>query len=144
MQNLGNNKFSVTEFNGEGLTRAVESGEWFVGIKNYKPANDVDTLEVLEKHLKTDEVFVLLSGICTLLIDKSEAGDCKDVICVPMDQNKVYCINKNVYHTTIVSKDVKMILIENKDTSAENSEFITLCDEHIAFLKKEIKENYIK
>lgn len=120
------NYLNVSSYDGLGLQRVVESGEWFVGIKNYKPFNDVNNLESLERHLLTDEVFVLLEGKCVLLVDSSSNKDCSSIEQVSMDNGKVYCINKGVWHNTILSKDAKLILVENRNTSNENSEVYNL------------------
>lgn len=125
----------VESFEGEGLKRVVEYGEWFVGIKNHKAANDPATFTFMEKHLLTDEVFILLSGTCVLLIQTKEG---KIELC-NMEPHKVYCVPKGVWHNTIVSKDVKMALIENRNTSGENSEMFDLSAEQLSNLKKELK-----
>lgn len=119
-------KLRIESYDGEGLKRAVESGDWFVAIKNWKPANDIDGFDMLERHLETDEVFVLLAGACTLLVDASPNDDGSAVGCVKMEPMKVYCIPKGVWHNTITSRDAKLILMENRDTSMANSEVRTL------------------
>src|SRR3989339_120263 len=55
------------QFDGDGLHLVYDQGEWVIGIKNYKKANDISTLRTLERHNETDESFVLLTGACTLL-----------------------------------------------------------------------------
>ncbi|MBP0651089.1 hypothetical protein J8J40_28955, partial [Mycobacterium tuberculosis] len=87
-------KLKVETYDGEGLKRAIESGDWFVAIKNWKPANDVDGFDMIERHMLTDEVFVLLEGSCTLLVDRSPNDDGSDVGCVKMAPNTVYCVPK--------------------------------------------------
>ncbi len=136
------NQLLVEEYSGEGLKRVVESGSWFVGIKNYKPFNDVDNLSALERHFLTDEVFVLLEGRCILLIDQSPDQSGSDIISVPMEKDLVYCIKKGVWHNTIVSRDVKIILVENRDTSMENSAMYDLSPEQIQTLIQELKTKY--
>jgi mannose-6-phosphate isomerase-like protein (cupin superfamily) len=131
-------KLKVESYDGEGLKRAVESGSWFVAIKNWKPANDIDGFDMLERHLETDEVFVLLDGACTLLVDGSAADDASDIGCVAMEPMKVYCIPKGVWHNTITSRDAKLILMENSDTSMANSEIRTLNVDERAALKTRI------
>jgi mannose-6-phosphate isomerase-like protein (cupin superfamily) len=128
-------KLKIESYDGEGLKRAVESGSWFVAIKNWKPANDVNGFDMLERHMQTDEVFVLLSGACTLLVDASPNDDASAVGCVKMEPMKVYCIPKGVWHNTITSKDAKLILMENRDTSMENSEIKTLSADEQAALR---------
>lgn len=132
------NKLSITGFDGEGLKRVVESGDWFVGIKNWKPANDAAQFDCMERHMLTDEVFVLLEGGCTLLVDHSPGNTCSDIRCVPMEKNKVYCIRPSVWHNTITTKDAKLILMENRNTSMDNSEVQTLSSGEIAALQQQL------
>jgi hypothetical protein len=51
---------------------------------------------------------------------------------------KVYCIPKGVWHNTITSRDAKLILMENRDTSMANSEIRTLNVDERAALKTRI------
>ena len=131
-------KMSVEHFDGEGLKRVVESGSWFVGIKNWKPANDVGEFDCMERHLATDEVFVLLEGGCTLLVDHAADDSCTDIRCIPMRKNAVYCIHPGVWHNTITTRDAKLILMENRDTSMDNSEVRSLSAGEIAALRQRI------
>ena len=54
-------------FDGEGMQRVFENEKWTIGIKNWKPANDITGINNLERHNKTDELFVLVAGSCTLI-----------------------------------------------------------------------------
>jgi hypothetical protein len=83
------NKISVKSSEAEGMSRVVESGEWVIGIKNYKLANDQDHFDYLEKHFLTDEAFVLLKGKCTLLIDVSAQNNHTDIQPMTMEPGKV-------------------------------------------------------
>ncbi|MCF6689516.1 cupin [Raoultella terrigena] len=116
----------VGQYDGAGLQSMFESAGWFVGIKNWKPENDIQHIDTLERHLLTDEVFILLDGACTLLvIDENDTAKCHFQY-IPMEPYKVYCIPKGAWHNTISWPGVKLALIENRNTSAENSEFLPL------------------
>ena len=118
------------EFNGEGMTRVFENEKWCVGIKNWKPANDVTGITNLERHNKTDELFVLVEGACTLVFANEEAGELK-FEALKMEKNKVYNIPSTLWHNTITQKDTKMILIEDSNTSMDNSDIYDLDAEQI-------------
>ena len=60
-------KIQEYTYEGKGLTRVFENEKWMVGIKNWKPENDITGLTCLERHNITDELFILLAGRCTLL-----------------------------------------------------------------------------
>lgn len=117
---------TVEQYDGIGLKSVVESGEWFVGIKNWKPENDIQHIDTLERHLLTDEVFILLSGQCTLLLVEDNDATSPTFYYLPMAPHNVYCIPKGTWHNTIAWPGVKLALIENRNTCADNSEFMSL------------------
>ncbi|MDX9826676.1 MAG: cupin [Spirochaetia bacterium] len=123
------------EFSGEGMTRVYENAKWMVGIKNWKPANDISGIDCLERHNETDELFILLSGNCTLLSGVQTAQGLQ-ITTTKMEPMRVYNIPKGLWHNTVTTKDVKLILVEDSATSAANSEILPLKTEHIAVVKE--------
>lgn len=117
-------------FDGEGMNRVFENEKWMVGIKNWKPANDVTGIDCLERHNQTDELFVLLEGNCTLIFANEINGE-HQFEAVKMEKNKVYNIPATLWHNTITQKDTKMVLIEDSNTSMDNSDILTLTKEQI-------------
>ena len=122
------------EFNGEGMQRVFENEKWTVGIKNWKPANDVTGIDCLERHNKTDELFVLVEGACTLVYANETEGGL-EFGAVKMEKDKVYNIPATLWHNTITCKDTKMILIEDSNTSMENSDILNLTEAQIAEMR---------
>lgn len=95
---------------------AVHSFEsWTVAYLTY--AERFDNITQLERHNKTDEIFVLLEGSAVLLIGE----DAKQV---KMEKNKMYNVKKGVWHNVMVSKDALLMIVENSNTSVNNSEYI--------------------
>ena len=121
-------------FEGEGMQRVFENEKWTVGIKNWKPANDITGIDCLERHNKTDELFVLIAGSCTLIY-ANETENGLDIGTVKMEPNKVYNIPATLWHNTITKKDTKMILIEDSNTSMANSDIYNLSAEQIEVIK---------
>lgn len=117
-------------FEGEGMTRVFENEKWMVGIKNWKPANDISGIDCLERHNKTDELFVLISGSCTLLY-ANETENGLDINAVKMEPMKVYSIPCSLWHNTVTKKDTKLILIEDSSTCADNSDVVMLSEEQL-------------
>ena len=125
----------VKEFSGEGMSRVYENQKWMVGIKNWKPANDISGIDCLERHNETDELFVLLAGQCTLIY-ANEIGQNIDIQAVKMEPFKVYNIPAGLWHNTVTCKDTKMALIEDSSTGNHNSNALFLNGDHIALIKK--------
>ncbi len=118
------------ECDAAGMTRVYENPKWMIGIKNWKPANDITGLDCLERHNKTDELFVLVNGKCTLLY-ANETENGLQIDKVEMEPFKVYNIPQSLWHNTVTQKDTKMILIEDVSTSNENSDVLQLTPEQI-------------
>lgn len=116
----------VTDYNGPGYKALVYFEGWRVAILNddtskYRP----DTLKQLERHNNTDEVFVLLQGSCTLLIGEEKSDNSVGKIAsVIMEPNKLYNVRKGVWHNLIGEKDMVLLIVENSDTSKQNTDYI--------------------
>jgi mannose-6-phosphate isomerase-like protein (cupin superfamily) len=128
-------KVESFEFTGEGLKRVFENEKWTVAIKNWKPANDISQIDNIERHLETDELFVLLEGKCTIAFVNISDDGTLDFEHVSMEKNKVYNIPMGLWHNTITQKDTKLILIEDSNTSMDNSEVRNLNEEEIRQLR---------
>ena len=125
-------------FDGEGMSPVYKNGAWMVGIKNWKPANDLSAIDCIERHHLTDELFVLLSGTCTLLY-AHEGDEGLRFDTVVMEPFRVYSIPRSMWHNTITTRDTKLILIEDSSTSNENSDVMTLDEQQIAEVKSLLK-----
>jgi ureidoglycolate hydrolase len=115
MKTFENENIEIYEYDGEGYEPSMHFGEWRVAIMNY--SDQLASFGKYERHMLTDEVFVLLDGKATLIV-----GDGKDE--VKMEKFKIYNIKKAVWHATVMSRDAKILIVENHNTSAENSEKI--------------------
>jgi len=131
-------KIESYEFTQEGMQRVYENKEWMVGIKNWKPANDITGIDCLERHNKTDELFVLIAGSCTLIFADETAAGIK-FEAVKMEPYKVYNIPASLWHNTITQKDTKLILIEASNTSMDNSDILDLDAEQIKSVQGLVK-----
>lgn len=123
------------EFGEEGLKRVYENDKWMVGVKNWKPANDIANIDCLERHNETDELFVLLAGSCTLLSAVEEGGRLA-IKATAMEPMKVYNIPRSLWHNTVTTKATKLILVEDVSTGAKNSDLLQLSAEQIAEVRR--------
>lgn len=91
--------------------KAVKSFEgWKIGILRY--SERFSAFDRLEKHIKTDEVFVLLCGTATLYTENES---------FEMEASKLYSVAKGEWHHITVSPEAKVLVIENSNTSEENT-----------------------
>ena len=110
-----NGLLETFEYDGIGYKRGITFEEWTVAVLNWEER--FDKIEKLERHNLTDEVFILVEGEATLIIGE-------EMICVPMEKNKFYNVKAAVWHAVKVSRDAKIIIVENSNTSKENSEYL--------------------
>ena len=122
-------------FEGEGMTRVFENEKWMVGIKNWKPMNDIANINCLERHNETDELFILLNGKCTLLFANETENGLK-IEAVPMEPLKVYDIPRSLWHNTVTQKDTKLALIEDSSTGSANSDNLDLTEAQIEEVRR--------
>ena len=104
----------IIAFKGEDFKVMMESDAWKIGFLRY--SERFSEFKVLERHLQTDEAFVLLEGEA-VLYENSKAHQ--------MEKCKVYNIARGVWHHIVVSRDATVMVVENADTSGENTEIKT-------------------
>lgn len=122
------NNLPIYENDEPGFTKAYNNGTWAMGVKNFKPLNDINTINQIERHLKTDEIFVPVVGETTLVIATELDG--KFVFeATKLENGKFYCVKQGLWHNAVMSPDAKVVLVEMPDTSPDNSEFLDLSKE---------------
>ena len=107
-------ELKIDSYDGVGYRPVHDFGAWRVALLNHGPRFDTATMQDLERHTETDEVFVLLSGKAELIIGEKMQH-------VPMENGKVYTVLKGVWHGISVSEDAKVLIVENADTTKENT-----------------------
>lgn len=112
----------ISEFTTVGFKILVPFKSWRVATLCYTDDMFPPELSRMERHMETDEVFVLLKGQATLMLggNGSAVGP---VETVPMEPLKAYNVRQGVWHGVVASRDVVILLVENVDTGAENSEY---------------------
>lgn len=98
-------------FSGEDYKALMEFGAWTVAMLRY--SERFSKFDRLERHLKTDEAFILLEGEAVL---HTESENLK------MEKNVIYNIPMGEWHHITVSRDASVLIVENSDTSLENTE----------------------
>lgn len=110
----------IFNFQDNGYLPIVDYESWRVAVLKYCEDLDVANLETMQKHDETDEVFVLVSGACTLFTGGDGAYP-TDVEAILMQPLKVYNVKKSVWHTHALDKDAAVLIVENQNTGEGNS-----------------------
>lgn len=106
----------ILEYDGEEYDPTVIYDGWIAAIANFGPKFDRENYRLLERHMETDEVFVLLKGEASLIIGK-------DFREYKMEPCKIYNVKAGVWHNVLIEKDAKVFIVENSNTSKDNSEY---------------------
>lgn len=110
----------IVKYNGEGYSTVIKYQSWRTGLIRW--AERFENLAYFEKHNLTDEVFILLGGGAVLFT----ADDNMNIVRYEMEQGVLYNVRAAEWHAVTLSKDALVMVVENADTSRENSEYYYL------------------
>lgn len=117
----------IREHADPGYAPLVDYGSWRVAILNYDKKLLPENIEAMQRHDETDEVFVLLKGRCILFIGEGNHA-VTAIYAVDMKPQKIYNVKKSVWHTHTLSPDAAVLIVENRDTTYDNSPFCPLTE----------------
>ncbi len=122
------NLLAIHRHDGPSYRPLVDFASWRVAILNFSEDLLPQNLNRMQRHNETDEVFVLLEGRCILFV--GEGGQALTRIhAQPLEPGQVYNVKKAVWHTHTLSADAKVLVVENRDTTYDNSPFTPLTEE---------------
>ncbi len=124
----------IREYKDFGYSPVVDYEAWRVAFLNYIDELEVQNLKTMQKHLLSDEVFVLLKGSC-ILFTGGTGDDVSSIQCMKMEPYKCYNVKAGVWHTHTLTADSSVLIVENRNTNDENSPTIQLSDMQIEELR---------
>lgn len=102
---------------------------WLIAIINYAERLEKKNLCKMEKHLLTDEAFVLLSGKATVYVAEGIERPQK-IYPVELQEHRVYQVKQGVWHCISMEPKTKVLVVENNHTSEANSVYCKIDIEH--------------
>ncbi len=118
----------ILEYEGEGYKPLMHYGTWRVAILRWLTGLLPENQSYMERHMQTDEVFVLLNGQASLVLGGNSAK--VDSLCFErMEAGKLYNVRQDVWHTVMLSKDATILIIEENNTGEANTEYCDLSEE---------------
>lgn len=127
-------EIEILEFPERGYRPIADYQDWRVAGLKFCEDLKLENIRTMQKHSETDEVFVLLRGSCTLFL--GGAGACVGMISkVELKPHKVYVVKKNVWHNHIMTEDGEVLIVENRNTTDENSPVLALSEPQIEYLR---------
>lgn len=135
--------YEIHSFDGVGYKKLFSYSSWRLAILNYTDELLIQNINYVEAHNETDEAFVLLRGNATLYFAEVIDGKVVGFESVNLEPNKVYNVKKGVFHTHTISTDCQLLIIEEENTSYENSPRIYLDQEAHGLLEKAYEKAHI-
>lgn len=111
---------SVTRHEAGGIGGTVEGGGYTILLLNHLPRLSPEGIEDMQRHLETDESFILLQGRAVLFAAEGEQAPGKLEHYV-MEPGVIYTVPRMVWHTQSMTEDARILLVESNGTVAENS-----------------------
>lgn len=100
---------------------------WQVAQLNYMPEQDLLNITKMDRHLLTDEVFVLLKGT-SILIAATENNNEFQFECIKMKAGITYNIPVRLWHNIAMDKGSEVIIFEKDKTHLGDFEYQQLSD----------------
>lgn len=91
---------------------------------------NLENAKEIERHRRTDEVFVLFNGHAALYVTKSD-----DLQVIDLQPGLIYNVTKDTWHNLLATNDVKLLIVENRNTHLEDSETRSLNSGEILSLR---------
>ncbi len=123
------------EFSHNGYSKLFHFNTWRVATLEYVEEIDNSDINYLECHHETDEVFILIDGQCRMVFFKDNHPDAEIFESIDLQPQQIYKVLKGVYHAHRISKDAKIVLIEEDSTCDKNSHRVYLTDKQIKAIK---------
>jgi len=95
---------------------------WQVAQLNYMPEQDLLNITKMDRHLLTDEVFVLIKGTA-ILIAATESNHEFKFECVKMKAGITYNIPVRMWHNIAMDKGSEVIIFEKDKTHLGDFEY---------------------
>lgn len=108
--------------NGNGFDLLHSFEGWKVAFITY--AEQYAQLKILKRHVLSDEIFLLVKGNAKLFT----LNDDGRLTTVTLKKEQIYNVKKNTWHHLQVSSDALLFVVENSNTSNENTESLLLSE----------------
>jgi ureidoglycolate hydrolase len=114
---------------GQGFQPLKDHGSWRIAQLSFASSvNALDSLAALGRHFQTEEAFVLLQGEAVMVTagTQDQPGSFE---AVKFAAGKIYVVRQRQWHAAVLKPGSRLLIVENRDTGAENSENHSLSTE---------------
>jgi ureidoglycolate hydrolase len=115
----------IRRYEGGGYRPLIDFASWRVAILRWDPSMEPDQIAFMERHTKTDEVFVLLKGKAKLILGGNSTS-VEELYAQELEAFSLYNVKQNAWHTVILSKDATILIVEESNTGKTNTEYCNM------------------
>ena len=125
----------IIDFPAEDYMPLKDYDGWRVAVLRHCENTNLEKISWMQKHMETDEVFALLDGKCTLILagNGEKPGEFK---MVEMEPHRIYNIKSGFWHNHVLDETGEVLIIENRDTTDDNSPTYHMNQEEIEAFRK--------
>jgi len=105
-------------WNAPGYAPLAETPHWLAALLNWEPGMTLKQAEQIERHERSDEVFVLIKGKAAIYTVC--ANDSLEV--TEMQVGAIYNVLAGVWHNVLASADASFVIVENSGTNVDGTE----------------------
>jgi len=120
LKNIDQYLLEIHNCEGTGYQPLIDYDKWRVAILRYCDELLPERIFAMQRHNETDEVFVLLEGRCILFIVEGN-DSLTSITGIDMEQRKIYNVKRGVWHSHTLNKEASVLIVENRDTTIQNS-----------------------
>lgn len=135
------------DIKGVGFNILKDYNSWRIANLGYdENSNSITGIKNLGRHLETIEVFILIEGTASMVIAGYENSPTELTI-EKLEPGKLYVVQERQWHGALLEPDSILLIMENQNTNATNSENYTLTKEDKETIKLSLigeKTNVIK
>ncbi len=121
----------------EGFMPLISFGTWRVAALRFLDDLKPENIKTMERHLETDEVFILVKGSGMLLTGGNHEKPAGVQFFI-MKIGEVYNIKQKTWHSISLTKDAHVIIVENENTDSANSEIAVLNENDRMYTKDKV------
>lgn len=123
---------------GKGYNPYLIDKDWQVAQLNFEDGQGFYDLKKVDKHLKTDEAFILKKGVAVLIAAEVIKDEIEFEV-VKMQEGLLYNIPKGMWHNIALAPGTEVFIIENSNTHLTDFEYHYLTEGQCLKLIEKIK-----
>jgi hypothetical protein len=124
---------------GEGYDPFLIREGWQVARLTYIPDQDMFGIQKMDRHLLTDELFILLNGTAVLIAATEQNHDFRFEF-VKMQQGIPYNIPAKQWHNIAMDEDAELIIVEKDHTHLGDVEYKPLNQDQVKKINDHMAE----